>query len=69
MNTNVDKKICLTIQEAVEYSGLGRNTIEAILDEPANENLLLKVGNRRYVKRQLLEQYLNDASVKELKTK
>lgn len=69
MRENFDKKICLTIQEAVEYSGLGRTTIEAILDDPVNESLSLKVGNRRYVKRQLLEQYLGDASVIELKTK
>lgn len=64
----LDTKLCLTLAEAVEYSGIGRSTIEAMLKDP-DCKFLLKVGNRRYIKRQLFEAYLNDKNLTELKTK
>ena len=66
--TSFDKKICLTIPEACAYSGLGRTTIELLLDDP-DCKFLLKVGTRRYIKRKVFEEFLNDAATKELKTK
>lgn len=65
---NLNTKLCLTVPEAVTYSGLGRPTIEALLKDPKC-NFLLKVGNRRYIKRQLFEEYLNDTGLTELTTK
>lgn len=63
---NINEKLCLTIAEAVIYSGLGRTTIEAMLNEP-DCDFVVKVGNRKYIKRQLFEQYINNSV--ELKTK
>lgn len=66
--TSFDKKICLTIPEACAYSGLGRTTIELLLDDP-DCKFVLKVGTRRYIKRKAFEAFLNDDATKELQTK
>lgn len=68
LNVSLNTKLCLTIQEASAYSGIGSKTIELLLKEP-NCPFLLKVGNRRYVKRQLFEEYINNLETKEIDTK
>ena len=52
------EKLNLTIKEAAEYSNIGINRIENMLNEPMC-NFVLYVGNRkRLVKRKAFERYL-----------
>lgn len=64
----LDKKLCLSVQEASAYSGIGVKTIELMLREP-NCKFLLMVGNRRYVKRELFVDFINDVNTRKLATK
>lgn len=65
---SLDKKLCLTIPEAAAYSGIGSGTIESLLKEP-DCPFLLMVGTRRYVKRQVFEEYINSRDTKDLVSK
>lgn len=64
----LERKLCLSIKEASAYSGIGAKTVELMLKEP-NCPFLLMVGNRRYVKRQLFEEFINSRETRELDAK
>lgn len=51
-------KACLTIAEAAEYSNIGINAIEKLLNNP-NCNFVLYVGRKRLVKRKEFECFLD----------
>ena len=50
-------KATLTIEEAVAYSGIGRDRLRDITNKE-NCEFVLWVGNKRLIKRRLFEQYL-----------
>lgn len=63
MAKNIEKipiyyKQNLTIEEAAEYSNIGINRLGMLLREP-NCDFLLLVGNKRLVKKQKFDDYIN----------
>lgn len=50
-------KLNLTIEEAAEYSNIGVNRISSMLNEISCP-FVLKVGNKRLVKRKEFERYI-----------
>ena len=51
------EKACLTVDEAAAYFNIGKDTIRKISDSP-DCNFVLFVGEKRLIKRHLLEEYL-----------
>lgn len=54
------EKSNLTLEEAAAYSGIGINKLREITNEK-NCNIVLFVGNKRLIKRRLLDKYLEQA--------
>lgn len=54
------EKSNLTLEEAAAYSGIGINKLREITNEK-NCNFVLFVGNKRLIKRRLLDKYLEQA--------
>lgn len=54
-------KLNLTIEEAAEYSNIGVNRISSMLNEISCP-FVLKVGNKRLVKRKEFEHYIEKAN-------
>ena len=50
-------KVNLTIEEASQYSGIGRDKLRELTNKHDCE-FVLWVGNKRLIKRRLFEQYL-----------
>ena len=63
MEINIEKqipvwnKINLTVKEASEYSNIGINTLYELLTDDCP--FLLKVGNKKLIKRKTFEDYIN----------
>ncbi len=53
------EKSNLTLEEAAAYSGVGVNKLRELTNDE-NSKLVLWVGNKRLIKRKLLDQYLED---------
>lgn len=53
------EKVNLTVKEAAEYSNIGINKIENMLNNPMC-TFVLHVGKRRLVKRKEFEKYLEN---------
>lgn len=52
-------KTLLSIEEAVEYTGIGEKTLRRMtLDE--NCPFVLWIGNRRAIKREVFDEYIRD---------
>lgn len=60
-NLSIEKKFNLTVQEAVEYSGIGRNKLYELLKNP-DCIFRLCVGRKILVKRKQFEKYLETAN-------
>lgn len=61
MTTNkvpIWEKMNLTLEEAAQYFGIGVNKLRELTDQE-NINCVLWVGNKRLIKRKVLETYLN----------
>ena len=61
VNIPVNQRICLSIEEAAEYSLLGENRLRRIIDQDRMEHKLdwvLHVGQRIRVKRVPFEQWV-----------
>lgn len=58
---NIQDKYALTIAEAAEYFNIGANKL-AELTRQDNNPYTLRVGNKRLIKREALERYLNDTN-------
>lgn len=56
------QKYNLTLAEAAEYFNIGVNKLRAMSDQP-DCNFCLFVGNKRLIKRKVLEDYLKDVSL------
>jgi excisionase family DNA binding protein len=52
------EKSNLTIEEAAEYSGVGRNKLRQLSDDE-NCSFVLWVGRKRLIKRRELDEFLN----------
>ena len=57
---NIKDKYALTVNEAAEYFGIGRNKITELLNE-RDCPFVLHVGSKRLVKRTAMEQWLDKA--------
>ena len=55
-NISLSEKLNLTLKEASEYSGIGLNRLRKISDD--NKELVLFIGNKRLIKRKVLEKFL-----------
>ncbi len=60
MIMNIKDKYALTVNEAAEYFGIGRNKITELLNE-SDCPFVLYVGSKRLVKRTAMEQWLDKA--------
>lgn len=54
------EKSNLTLEEAAAYSGVGINKLREISNQPRC-NFVLFVGNKRLIKRKLLDKYLDES--------
>lgn len=52
-------KICLTIEEAARYAGIGISRMRQICDE--HEELYILNGSKKMVKREALEKFIQDS--------
>ena len=52
-------KICLTIEEAARYAGIGISRMRQICDE--HEELYILNGTKKMVKREALEKFIRDS--------
>lgn len=55
------EKVALTIEEAAEFSNIGRNTLRMLAKTPEFSNVVLRVGNKILIKRRPFEDYLHQA--------
>ena len=53
----IHQKVTLTIQEAAEYSNIGTNKIEDLLQKP-NCPFVLYIGTQRLIKHKELKDYI-----------
>ena len=60
LNLLPNQKICLTIEEAAEYSMLGENRLRKIIEEDKTLDWVLYVGNWIRVKRPQFEKWLEE---------
>ena len=51
------ERVTLTLQEAVDYTGIGRDKLYELTDRDDCE-FVLRVGSRRLLKRKKLEEYI-----------
>lgn len=62
-----DNKIAFTIEEASEYTGIGRNTMRQLVEW--NKLPVLKVGRKVLVKRDILETFVTANEGRNLRDK
>jgi len=53
------KKYGLSIVEASQYTGVGQNTLRAMIKENPNVDFVIWIGSRALIKRRKLEEYLD----------
>lgn len=51
------ERTTLTLMEAVQYTGIGRDKLREISDRE-DSDFVLWVGNKRFLKREKLEEYI-----------
>lgn len=54
------EKVTLTIDEAVEYSGIGKNKLYELTGQPFC-SFVLKVGKKRLIKRKEFEKFISSS--------
>lgn len=57
---DIDKKCLLTLEEAAEFTGIGIHKLRELSNND-NCQFVLFNGSKRLLKRQKLEEYLNEA--------
>lgn len=57
------EKYALTIDEAALYFRIGENAIRRIINENPDANFWFMIGNRKLIKRELFEIYMNSVTV------
>ena len=61
-STPTHLKLTLSIEEAAEYTGIGINKIQSLLNIP-NCKFVLFIGKKRLVKRKEFEEFISKALV------
>lgn len=59
LNLLPSQKICLTVEEAAEYSMLGENRLRKIIEEDKSLDWVLYVGSWVRIKRPQFEEWLS----------
>lgn len=60
MNIPIWEKVTITIDEAVAYSGIGRDKLRFLTEQDDCE-FVIWIGRRRLIKREKFEEFLKDA--------
>lgn len=60
MNLLPSQKLCLTIEETAEYSGVGENRLRKLIDEDKTLDWVLYVGSWVRVKRPQFEEWISN---------
>lgn len=55
----IRERLLLTLTQAAEYANLGVNKMRIISEE--NDKMTVFVGNKRMIKREALENFINEA--------
>lgn len=58
MSVPIWEKLLLTIDEAAEYSGIGKNKLRQMVDNPCCQFVIYN-GNKRMIKRKEFEKYIS----------
>lgn len=58
MSVPIWEKLLLTIDEAAEYSGIGKNKLRQMVDSPCCQFVIYN-GNKRMIKRKEFEKYIS----------
>lgn len=58
LNLLPNQKICLSVEEAAEYSMLGENRLRKIIEEDKTLDWVLFIGNRVRIKRLQFEEWI-----------
>lgn len=58
LNLLPSQKLCLSVEEAAEYSMLGENRLRKIIEEDKTLDWVLFVGNRARIKRLQFEKWI-----------
>ena len=54
---NLDEKILLNVQEVCQYTGIGETKVRQLLNKK-DSTYTIRLGNKLYANKKLLEQYL-----------
>lgn len=57
-NVPIHKKVCLSIEEAAAYFGIGENRLRDIVKENKHEEFVLWIGNQVRIKRKEFKKYI-----------
>ena len=60
------QKYALTIKECAEYTNIGENSLRDLIDKDG-DSFILRIGNKKLIKRQAFETYLNSREIIETK--
>lgn len=60
LNVPIWERSTLTVEEAAEYSGIGRNKLRSITDKE-DCDFVLWVGSKRLIKRKLLDKFIDES--------
>ena len=63
MEIPIWEKYALTIDEAALYFRIGENAIRRSISENQDANFWFMIGNRKLIKRVLIEEYMNGVTV------
>lgn len=55
------EKVSMTIEETAEYSNIGTNRLRALTDNPQCD-FVIRVGNKKLIKRKEFEKFLSENS-------
>ena len=58
----ISEKICLTLEEAAAYSGIGINRLRDLSNDPKCDFVLF-IGSKRLIKRRQFEKFLDSTCV------
>lgn len=62
LNIPIWQKFALTINEAVEYFGIGEKKLRKLLEEYFDSGFVLQNGTKSLIKRAKFEEFLNETT-------
>ena len=63
INIPIWKKYSLSVKEAAQYFGIGEKRLYKLIKENPNADFILEIGSNIRIKREKLEEYLNNSNV------